>query len=284
VLTRRLVSDVMAGGYVSVFRGTGIEFEGVREYVEGDDPRAVDGSVTARMGRPFAKTYVPERELTLLFLLDLSASMEGGFGAWSARQTAARVCACLALSAVRNGDKVGLAAFSDGLDAWVPPGKAPGHALRIVRDVLALRGRSAKTDPEPALRFVAQAVRRRAVVFFVSDFLGDGWQRALTRCARRHDVIAVRLLGPELSPPPGGLWRLRDPESGATRVVDAGSARVRAAWERRVAAWRTRTEQDLRRARVDLLDVPVPRVASPDAVAGPILAFFRMRETRGMKR
>lgn len=122
------------------------------------------------------------------------------------------------------------------------------------------------------------------MVFFVSDFLADGWQRALTRCARRHDVIAVRLLGAELTPPRGGLWRLRDPESGASRVVDAGSPRVRTAWEQRVAAWRTRTEQDLRRARVDLLDVPVPRVASPDAVAGPILRFFRMRETRGMKR
>ena len=284
VLTRRLVSDVMAGGYVSVFRGTGIEFEGVREYVEGDDPRTVDGSVTARMGRPFVKTYVPERELTLLFVLDLSASMNGGFGAWSARQTAARVCAALALSAVRNGDKVGLIAFSDGVDAWVPPGKAPGHALRIVRDVLALEGRSPRTDPEPALRFAAHAVRRRAVVFFVSDFLTQGWQRPLARCARRHDVIAVRLLGPEQEPGRAGLLRLRDPETGASRVVDTGSARVRAAWAERVATWRTQTEQDLRRARVDLLDVPVPREASPDAVAGPILGFFRMREVRGMKR
>jgi uncharacterized protein (DUF58 family) len=274
----------MAGGYVSVFRGTGIEFEGVREYVEGDDPRAVDGSVTARMGRPFVKTYVPERELTLLFLLDLSASMEGGFGAWSARQTAARVCACLALSAVRNGDKVGLVAFSDGVDAWVPPGKAPGHALRIVRDVLALRGKSLRTDPEPALRFATRAVHRRAVVFFVSDFLTDGWKRPLTRCARRHDVIAVRLLGPEGAPPQAGLLRLTDPETGASRVVDSSRARVRAAWERRVAAWRERTEQDLHRARVDLLDVPVPREASPDAVAGPIHRFFRMREVRWMKR
>lgn len=284
VVTRRLYTDLMAGGYLSVFRGSGIEFEGVREYVEGDDPRAVDGSVTARMGRPFVKTYVPERELTLLFLLDLSASMDGGLSAWSARQTAARIAACFALSAVRNGDKVGLAAFSDGVDAWVPPAKGPGHALRIVRDCLALPRRSARTDAGPALAFVARAVRRRAVVFLLSDFLADGWQRPLAACARRHDVIAVRLETPELRDPPRGLLRVRDPETGVTGAVDLSRARAREAWAQRIGAWSRKTEQDLRRARVDLLDVPVPRTPSRDAVVEPIRRFFRMRELRGTKR
>jgi uncharacterized protein (DUF58 family) len=284
VITRRLYTDLMAGGYLSVFRGSGIEFEGVREYVEGDDPRAVDGSVTARMGRPFVKTYVPERELTLIFLLDLSASMDGGFSAWSARQTAARVCACFALSAARNGDKVGLAAFSSGVDAWVPPAKGPGHALRIVRDCLALPRVSARTDAGPALSFVARTVRRHAVVFLLSDFLADGWQRPLALCARRHDVIAVRLQVPELAEPPRALLRVQDPESGASGVVDLRPARGRDAWARRVGAWNRRTEQDLRRARVDLMDVPVPRTASRDAVVDPIRRFFRMRELRGTKR
>jgi len=284
VQSKRLVTDVMAGGYVSVFRGMGIEFDEVREYAEGDDPRSVDWNVTARMGRPFIKKYVDERELTVLFLLDLSASMGGGYGVWSMRQMAARVCACLALSAVRNGDKVGLVAFSGGVDAYVPPKKGFAHALRIVRDCLARRARGVRTDPAAPLEFVARAVRRHAIVFFVSDFLSGGWERALTLCARRHDVIAVRLLAPELQAPPGGLMRVRDPETGAAATIDWGSARVRAAHARRVAEWRLKTAHELRRAKVDVMDVPVPRVRTNDAVAGPILRFFRMRQLRGAKR
>ena len=285
VQSRRLVNSLMAGGYSSVFRSAGIEFDSVREYAEGDDPRRVDWGVTARMGRPFVRTYVDEREMTVLFLLDLSGSMEGGFGPWSARQTAARVCACLALSAARNDDKVGLVAFSGGVDQYVPAKKGVGHVLRIVRDCLALRAASPGGDLAAALEFVSSVVRRRAVVFLVSDFLSSGWRDALSLCARRHDVIAVRLLVPELArAPSAGLVRVRDPETGATELADFGSARVRAAWEERVSAWRMRTEDDLRRARVDRMDVPVPRTPDRDAVARPILRFFRMREERGEKR
>jgi uncharacterized protein (DUF58 family) len=283
--SNRLVTGVMAGGYASVFHGAGIEFDEIREYVPGDDPRAVDWNVTARAGRPFVKEYVEERDLTALFLLDLSASMGGGFGVWSARQMAARVCACLALSAIRNDDKVGLIAFSRQVDKFVPARKGVRHVLRIVRDCLALPGSSAQTALAPALEFAARVVRRRAILFLVSDFLGTDWQQALKLCARRHDLVAVRLLTPELEPPQGaGLVRVRDPESGATAVVDWGSARVRAAHRDRVAAWREGTAQLLRRAEVDLMDVPVPRERDRDAVARPILAFFRMRERRGLHR
>ncbi|MGQ0615129.1 MAG: DUF58 domain-containing protein [Planctomycetaceae bacterium] len=284
VQATRLVSDLIAGGYSSVFRGSGLEFEGVREYAEGDDPRAVDWSVTARMGRPFVKTYVDERERTLLFLLDLSGSMAGGFARWSVRQAAARVCACLAFSAVRNNDKVGLIAFRPGAQSVVPARKGAGHALRIVRDCLALPGGGAGSDLRPALEFASRAVRRHAILFLVSDFLASDWGKALALCARRHDVIAVRLLAPELTPPATGLMRLRDPESGREAVVDWGSRRVREAYAARVAAQRARTEEELRRARVDLMDVPIPREPDKDAVARPILRFFTMRERRGEKR
>jgi len=284
VQSRRLAAGVMAGGYASVFRGAGLEFDEVREYAEGDDPRSIDWNVTARTGRPHVKKYVDERELTLLFLLDLSASMGGGFGVWSARQMAARVCACLALSAVRHHDKTGLIAFGGAVEKFVPPRKGIGHALRIVRDCLALPGGGARTRIEPALTLAAQVVRRRAVLFLVSDFLADGWQEPLALCARRHDVIAMRLLPPELSPPEAGLMRLRDPESGAERLVDWRSARVRAGYSQRVADWRRATEESLRRAGVDRMDVPLPRVPRRDAVARPILAFFRMRELRATKR
>jgi uncharacterized protein (DUF58 family) len=285
VLSKRLVTDMLAGSYSSVFRGAGLEFDRVREYVEGDDPRTVDWNVTARMGRPFVKTYVDERELTVLFLLDLSGSMAGGFGHWSARQTAARVCACFALAAVRNGDKVGLVGFSDRVDKYVRPEKGAGHALRVVRDCLALPGASARTDLAPALEFAARVVPRHAVVFLVSDFLAEGWEKALGQCARRHDVIAVRLIAPELAAPPeAGLLRVRDPETGAAWVVDWRDPRVREAYAERVAAKRKTTEDALRRAQVDRMDVPLGRERDMDAIARPILKFFRMRELRGAKR
>ncbi len=285
VQASRLVTELMAGGYTSVFRGSGIEFDRVREYEEGDDPRRVDWNVTARVGRPFVKTYVDERELTVLFLFDLSASMGGGFGRWSARQMAARVCACLALSANRNDDRTGLVAFTGGVDRYVPPTKGVGHVLRIVRDCLALPGSGTRADLGAALEFTSRVARRRAIVFLVSDFLGEGgWQHALSLCARRHDVIAVRLLVPELAPQGAGLVRVRDPESGTETLVDWSSSRVREAYAKRVADWRTRTADDLRRANVDLMDVPVPRDPGKDAVARPILRFFRMREERGAKR
>ncbi len=151
VQASRLVTSQIAGEYTSVFRGSGLEFDGVREYEEGDDPRIVDWNVTARTGRPYVKKFIDERELTVFFALDLSASMGGGFGVWSARQTAARICACLAFAAIRNNDKVGLIAFSDEVEKYVAANKGTGHVLRIVRDCLALRGKSDQTENPPAI-------------------------------------------------------------------------------------------------------------------------------------
>lgn len=282
--TRRLVTSTLAGGYLSVFRGAGVEFESVREYVVGDDPRAVDWNVTARMGRPYVKTFANERDLQVLFLLDVSASMEGGYGPWSARQVAARVCACLGLSAVRGGDRVGLITFGAAVEAYVPPRRGSAHVLRIVRDCLATPPALKETSLAPALDLAVSALRRHAVVFVLSDFLHDGWQRSLRRCARRHDVVAVRLLTPELFLPASGLTRVRDPESGRTQVVDWSHPRVRAAYGEHRADWQRRTERELRRAQVDRMDMPVPRERQGAQIAGPIVRFFRMREQRGAKR
>jgi uncharacterized protein (DUF58 family) len=284
VQSRHLATGVMAGSYTSVFRGSGVEFDDVREYVEGDDPRTVDWNVTARVGRPYVKKYVDERDRTVLFLLDLSPSMSGGFGAWSARQVAVRVCACLALSAIQHDDKVGLIAFSRGVDRYVPPAKGLAHALRIVRDCLALRPAATQTAVAPALALASRVVRRRAVLFLVSDFLAPDWRDALTLCARRHDVIAARLLPPELEPPATGLMRVRDPESGRETVVDWKSPRVRAAYAERVARWREDVANGLKRIGVDLMDVAIPRIPTQSAIARPILRLFRMRELRGAKR
>ncbi len=284
VLSRRLVGGALAGGYSAVFRGAGLEFDTVREYVEGDDPRKVDWNVTARMGRPFVKEYTEEREQTLVFVLDISASMDGGFSHWSARQMAARVCACLALAAVRSDDKVGLIACSEGVDRYVPAAKGVPHALRVVRDCLAQRPAGRGSRLAAALEFASRVVPRHAIVFVVSDFLAGDWERALSLCARRHDVVAVRVLTPELDAPARGMMRLRDPETGSERVVDWGSARVRRAYAESVAAWRARTSAAIGRANVDLMDVRVPRERDTDAIARPIRRFFRMREERGAKR
>ncbi len=284
IQAQRLVTGVMAGGYLSVFRGAGIEFESVREYEPGDDPRSVDWNVTARVGRPFVKTFVDERELTVLFLLDLSASMDGGFGVYSMRQIAARVAACLGLAAARSGDKVGLVGFSEQVDHFVAPRMGRAHALRVVRDCLAVPARGAGTDLTAALQFAVRAVRKHAIVFLISDFLTEGWEQALTICGRRHDVVAVRLLSPELADPGTGLLRVKDPESGRVAVVDMSSRRVRRAYAERVREWNERTERALRRAHVDRMDIPVPRERARDLVADPILRFFRMRELRGTKR
>ena len=284
VQARRLAAGALAGGYRSVFRGSGIEPDTVREYDPGDDPRLVDWNVTARMGRPFVKTMTDERDLAVLFALDVSPSMDGGWGAYSARDSAARVVACLAMNAVRAGDRVGLVAFSRDVDAFVPPKRGPGHAMRIVRDALVLRGEAGGGGLAAALDRVRRVVRRHAVVFVVSDFHDEGWTSSMALAARRHDVIAVRLVVPETDLPRAGMLRVVDPESSVVRLVDTGHAPTRKAWHERRAAWDRRTVEALARAGVDRMDLSTPRMRQRDHVAQSLLDFFRMRELRGLKR
>lgn len=281
--SKRLVSGVMAGLYSSVFRGTGIEFDEVREYETGDDPRSVDWAVTARVGRPFVKRFVDERQRAVVFVLDLSASMNGGIGPWSARGAAARIIGSLGLAAVASNDLVGLIACGERVERVVPLRKNVRHALRLVRDALVLRAEGDRTDLSPGLEAVVGRVQQRAVVFVLSDFLCDGWQPAMARCARRHDVIAVRLGTPELSAPAAGLVRLRDPEGTGEHLVDFAHGASRSAYAGNVASWRERTEVELRRAGADLLDIRLPSSEDPDALSRALLEFFRRRERRGVR-
>lgn len=282
--SRRLASDLLAGGYASAFRGAGIEFHEVREYAAGDDPRSIDWNVTARVGRPFVKLHVDERELSVVFLLDLSPSMDSGSGAWSPRQAAARVLASLALSAVHSGDRVGLLASVHGGLHHVPPRKGKRQALRLVRDALTLPGPPGGTGPAPALEFARRGLAHRSVIFVLSDFLWQDFERPLTICARRHDVVGVRLEVPELTPLRSGTWRLVDPESGRGRLLDWRDPGLRASYAERVAAWRERTSSALRRAGVDEIPIALPRAAHMASLARPLMAFFRLRELRGRRR
>ena len=297
----RMVTDVMSGGYSSVFRGSGIEFDEVREFAEGDELRSVDWNVTARVGRPYVKKFVEERELTVLFLLDVSASMAFGSRpparaeeSRSAAATAALFVGCVAFAAARNNDKAGLITFSDDIGRYVPAKKGRNHVLRLIREALQPPVAGGRTDLRRALDYAGRVQRKRAIVFVVSDFLERGgvaaYERELKLLSRRHEVIAVRLRDPfaaglDLASgdvaqlPRAGMMHLVDPEGGGSVIVDTQSRAVREELVRRWRAERQQLRELCRRSGVDLLDV-----ATQGSVADALVRFFRMRELRGAKR
>lgn len=233
IQTDRAVDDVLAGEYSSVFKGSGMEFEEVREYAPGDEIRSIDWNVTARMGKPFVKRYVEERELTIWFLVDLSAS--GSFGSRSQlkSETAAEFCALLAFAAIRNNDKVGLVVFTDRVELSIAPSKGRTHVLRLIRELLRFAPQGRGTDLGTALEYLGRVTHKRGVVFLVSDFLTpaplaqEGGKR-LRILARRHDLVAV-VVGDarERELPNVGLIELEDAETGERVLLDTSSARVR---------------------------------------------------------
>lgn len=350
VRTGRQVADVLAGEYVSVFKGGGVEFEEVRPYVPGDDVRSIDWNVTARTGEPFVKRYVEERQLTLLLMADVSASQDFGSSTRSKREATAELCALLAFSAIKNDDKVGLVLFHGGVEQYIPPRKGQKHALRVVREVLAhgevdrdlsgaaildregltrqstpapvaapaaaaparsmgaglvddaqrrrdagtplsrfrsairrlaparrtLRRAREATDIARAVRFAMSVTKRRAVCFVVSDFLDEGFERALLTANQKHDVIAVLVTDVrELEIPDSGLVAMRDAESGRTILCDTGSPALRrhaeAAARERIAS----LEKRLRRVGIDFIHID-----AAGSIVDPIVKFFRMRERR----
>src|SRR5438067_12901007 len=193
---RRAVEDLLGGEYHSVFKGAGIAFDEVRAYQPGDDVRAIDWNVTARMGHPFIKRFIEERELTVLLLVDVSGSNQFGSRGRLKREVAAELAAVLAFSAVSNNDRVGLVQFTDRVERFVPPGKGTRHVLRIIRDVLFFQPAHRRTSLQEGLNFLNRVLHRRTIVFLLSDFLDQGYEKALKRTGRRHDLIAVRLTDP----------------------------------------------------------------------------------------
>jgi uncharacterized protein (DUF58 family) len=276
IRTSHLVTDLFAGQYHSVFKGRGMEFSEVRLYQPGDEIRTIDWNVTARTGVPHVKRYNEERELTVMLMVDASASTVFG----SVRQTksalAAELGALLAYSAITNNDKVGLVMFTDRIELALPPRKGSHHVLRVIREVLSLKPAGRGTNISAALEHLTRVTKRRCVVFLVSDFLDPDCRRALRMARRRHDLIAVVLEDPrESALPDVGLVELEEAETGERYVVDTGSRRVREEFARRAAAARTDRDRLLRAADVDTIVVPTDR---PYAEA--LLRFFRMRERR----
>lgn len=242
--TRRLVSSLFSGEYRSVFRGQGIEFAEVRAYELGDDFRAIDWNVSARMGSPYVKTFEEERELTVLLVVDRSGSVD--FGAPRTKQSVAvEVAAVLALAAARHNDRVGAVLFADQVETVVPPAKGRRHALRVIRDLLAFQPKTRGTNLAAALAYASRLLTHRAIVAVVSDFRSTGWEPPLFRLAGRHEVVAITVDDPrELELPDAGWIELEDAETGERRLVDTSDQRTRLALrfaeeERRLARGRT---------------------------------------------
>ncbi len=274
--TKKAVNDVLAGEYESVFKGRGMEFEEVREYQIGDEIRDIDWNVTARTGKPFVKRFVEERELTCVFLVDLSASGTFGTVRSTKNQVAAELCAMLAFSATKNNDKAALIVFTDTVEMFVPPKKGTSHVLRMIRDLLVFEPKQAKTNIAGALDYLGRVITKRSVVFLISDFQGSDYAKPMRILGKKHDLIAVSISDPrEISMPNVGLIELEDAETGELVVIDTGNAAVRGEYEDLSRDRSSELKESLNSMGVDQIDICTDRDYTHDLVR-----FFRARERK----
>ncbi|MBW8770986.1 MAG: DUF58 domain-containing protein [Gemmatimonadetes bacterium] len=278
--TRGLVNSLFTGEYRSVFKGQGMEFAEVREYQAGDEVRSIDWNVTARMGRPFVKRYIEERELTVMLAVDLSGSERFGTRGRFKSELASELAAVLAMSAIRNNDRVGAVLFTDRIEHVVPPRKGRRHALRLMRDLLVFEPVGTRTDLPAALEFTGKMVAHKSIIFVVSDFQAPDLEHPLKLLAQRHDVIAVTVDDPsEQTLPDIGLARFVDPETGDTIDIDTSDPDVRRRFGEAVEEEITTRRRLLRRLAID--EIPVHTDGS---IVEPLIRFFRARETRARRR
>lgn len=276
IRTRSVVSDIFAGQYHSVFKGQGMEFQEVREYAPGDEIRAIDWNVTARMGHPFIKKYREERELTVMLLVDVSGSQHFGSGTQFKKDLAAELAAVLAFAAIQNNDRVGLILFTDQIEHYVAPKKGARHVLRVIRDVLYFKPKGTRTAIGPALDHLNQVAHRKTVSFIISDFLDDKYERALAVTAKRHDLISIVTGDPrEREWPDAGIVEWQDAETGERFLVDTSDRRTRERLRDQQAARRTSTLAKLRSAGVDAIEVNAGQPYTRE-----LISFFRRRERR----
>jgi uncharacterized protein (DUF58 family) len=278
--TRGLVNSLFSGEYHSVFKGQGMEFSEVREYQVGDEVRTIDWNVTARMRHPYVKRYIEERELTVMLLVDLSGSERFGTTGRFKSELACELGAVLAMSAIRNNDRVGALLFTDRVEHVVRPGKGRRHVMRLIRDVLVSEPVGTGTDLASALDYTVKLLPHRSIIFLISDFVSENIERPLKLMAQRHDLVAVTIEDPrERTLPDVGLARFRDPETGTVVDVDTSDATVRAAYERAVNDERQALTHLFRRLAVDQIAIRTDR-----SYVEPLLRFFRARGTRGRRR
>jgi uncharacterized protein (DUF58 family) len=276
IYTNKAVNDILAGEYHSVFKGRGMEFDEVREYQPGDDVRTIDWNVTARTGHPYVKQYVEERELTVFFLVDLSASGDYGSIEKTKNEVAAELCALLAFSAIKNNDKVGLIAFTDCIELFIPPKKGVTHVLRLIRELLGFKPRQTKTDLTVALEYFGRVMHKRTVAFLVSDFIDEDYEKPLRIVAKRHDMIAVSITDPsELDLPRLGLIEFEDAETGEQILFDTGSPDVL----NRYTMLANRRARQLNDTFKSMSIDHIPLLTTHDYVQD-LVRFFKKRERR----
>lgn len=276
ISTRGLVNDVFSGQYQSVFKGRGMDFSEVREYQVGDDIRTIDWNVTARTGHPFVKTFQEERELTVMLVVDASASGDFGTAQRVKGEVAVELCALLAFAAIKNNDKVGLIIFTDQVEKYVPPRKGRKHVLRVVRELLYHKPENKGTDIAMALEHLNRVVKRHSVVFLVSDFLATGYERSLRVANRRHDMVAIRVLDRrEKEIPPLGIVEFEDSETGERLLLDTSSGGFHKAFIDLTTSRDQQREQTFKSMGVDFVQIPSDR---PYDI--PLMKFFKERARR----
>jgi uncharacterized protein (DUF58 family) len=276
ITTSRMVTDVFAGQYQSVFKGKGMEFDEVREYIPGDEIRSIDWNVTARTGHPYVKKFTEERELTVMLLLDMSASSFFGTRSQQKAQLAAKICSVLALSAIKNNDKVGFIAFTDKIEKFIPARKGLRHVLRIIREALYFKPAQAGTDIVLALEYLNRVTTRKTVAFVISDFFAPAFKKMLAVANKRHDIVAVTITDPaELDLADVGIVKLFDPETRRDFIVDSSDKNIRSEYQ--ANALRRGRERTLlfHSVNVDCIDVRTDAEYSKS-----LLKFFRERERR----
>jgi uncharacterized protein (DUF58 family) len=276
IYTRHIVNDVLAGEYHSVFKGRGMEFSEVREYQQGDDIRSIDWNVTARMGHPYVKLLVEERELTVILLIDASAS--GNFGTINQMkgELAVELCAVLAFSAIRNNDKIGLITFTDDVEKYIPPKKGRNHVLRVIRELLYFQPERRGTSIQAALDYLNRVIKRKAVVFLVSDFMTGGYEKWLQITSQKYDVIPITITDPrELELPAVGLLEVEDAETGEIMMLDTFDPKVRKVYRELALQREAIRERLFRSMRMDAI-----RVCTDEPYMNTLLSFFRRRASR----
>ena len=276
IRTKHLVNDVFSGEYHSVFKGRGMEFAEVREYEPGDEIRSIDWNVTARLGRPYVKRFIEERELTVILMADVSASGHFGTASQMKSEITAEICALLAFAAIQNNDRVGLLMFTDQIEKFIPPKKGRTHILRVIREVLYTRPDHTGTDITQALDYLNRLLTRRSIVFIISDFLDSDYAKPLRVASKRHDVVAVTVTDPrELSLPGIGLIELQDAETGEEALIDTTDA----AWRKQYAEYNEAIRED-RDRQFRVTGVDAIHIRTDEPYIDPLMQFFKLRERK----
>ena len=276
ISTNRLVNNIFAGEYESVFKGRGMEFEEVREYQPGDEIRTIDWNVTARMGQPYIKKYVEERELVMMLLVDTSASADFGTCQQTKAEIAAEISALLAFSAIKNSDKVGLICFTDDVELFVPPRKGLKHVLRVVREILYFAPQQRGTNISAALEYVDRVIRRKSVVFLISDFRDQGYEKRLQVTSKRHDLIAITLQDMrEETLPNVGLIELEDAETGEVVVLDTRDPKARETYRQLNLSVVETRRKFFQSNKIDNIEI-----RTEQSYVEPLIRFFRERAVR----